>query len=125
MDCFAAIDVSLEASSVCIVDEKGEIVRERKAPSEPAALAEALAGLPGPLVRVGLEAGPLSQWLHAELTKLGMPIVYLETRHLKGTLRAMPNKTDRNDARGAAQVVRTGLRRLLPASPSEIGSRVS
>jgi transposase len=108
MECFAAIDVSLEASSVCVVDQTGKIVRERKAPSEPAALAEALAGLPGALVRIGLEAGPLSQWLHAGLTKLDLPVVCLETRHLKATLKAMPNKTDRNDARGMAQVVRTG-----------------
>jgi len=62
---FAAIDVSLEASSLCILDEKGTIVRETKVASDPESLAKALAAAPGPLVRVGLEAGPLSQWLHA------------------------------------------------------------
>ncbi|MBX3671319.1 MAG: IS110 family transposase [Rhodocyclaceae bacterium] len=108
MEHFAAIDVSLEASSLCVVDGKGTIIREVKAASEPQSLAAALAGLPGPLVRVGLEAGPLSQWLHAGLTGLGLPVVCLETRHLAATLRAMPNKTDRNDARGMAQAVRTG-----------------
>jgi transposase len=105
---FAAIDVSLEASSICIVDENGKIARERKASSDPESLAAALAGLPGPLRRVGLEAGPLSQWLHAGLAALELPVVCLETRHLKATLQAIPNKTDRNDARGMAQVVRTG-----------------
>jgi transposase len=105
---FAAIDVSLEASSLCVVDGKGRIVREVKVASEPASLAAALAGLPGPLARVGLEAGPLSQWLHAGLIGRGLPVVCLETRHLAATLRAMANKTDRNDARGMAQAVRTG-----------------
>ena len=76
-------------------------------------MAKALAAAPGPLVRVGLEAGPLSQWLHAGLTGLGLPVVCLETRHLKATLKAMPNKTDRNDARGMAQVVRTGWYRAV------------
>lgn len=108
MEYFAAIDVSLEASSLCVVDEKGAIFREVKVPSEPECLASALAGLPGPLLRLGLEAGPLSQWLHAGLTELGLPVVCLETRHLAATLKAMPNKTDRNDARGMAQAVRTG-----------------
>ena len=61
MEYFAAIDVSLEASSLCILDEKGTIVRETKVASEPESLAKALAAAPGPLVRVGLEAGPLSQ----------------------------------------------------------------
>jgi transposase len=110
---FAAIDVSLEASSLCVVDEKGTIVRETKVASEPRSLAAALAGLPGPLSRVGLEAGPLSQWLHAGLTGLGLPVVCLETRHLAATLKAMPNKTDRNDARGMAQAVRTGWYRQV------------
>jgi transposase len=108
VDYFAAIDVSLEASSICIVDQNGKIVRERKALSDPESLAQALIGLPGPLRRVGLEAGPLSQWLHAGLAALELPVVCLETRHLKATLQAIPNKTDRNDARGMAQVVRTG-----------------
>lgn len=113
MEYFAAIDVSLEASSLCILDEKGTIVRETKVASEPESLAKALAAAPGPLVRVGLEAGPLSQWLHAGLTGLGLSVVCLETRHLKATLKAMPNKTDRNDARGMAQVVRTGWYRAV------------
>ena len=65
MDYYAGIDVLLELSSVCVVDVAGQIVREAKVVSEPEALATFLAGLNLPLTRVGLEAGPLSQWLHA------------------------------------------------------------
>ena len=58
--------------------------------------------------RIGLEAGPLSQWLHAGLAKAGLPVVLLETRQLRATTKSMPVKTDRNDARAMAQVVSTG-----------------
>ena len=67
MDYYAGIDVSLELSSVCILDASGRIVREAKVASEPEALATFLAGLDLPLARVGLEAGPLSQWLYGGL----------------------------------------------------------
>ena len=79
MDHYVVIDVSLEQSSVCLVDATGRIVREAKVASEPEALAAFLAGRVVPLVRVGLEAGPLSQWLHAGLTAAGYDVVLLET----------------------------------------------
>ena len=69
MDYYAGIDVSLELSSVCILDASGQIVREAKVASEPEALRAFLASLNLPLTRVGLEAGPLSQWLHAGLVQ--------------------------------------------------------
>jgi transposase len=108
MDYYAGIDVSLEQSSVCVVDEKGKIVREVKVASEPEGLVALLAGLGLPLARVGLEAGPLSQWLHAGLTSAGYDAVLLETRHVKAGLAAMTVKTDRKDARGIAQLLRMG-----------------
>ena len=108
MDHYVGIDVSLEQSSVCLVDATGRIVREAKVASEPEALAAFLAGLAMPLVRVGLEAGPLSQWLHAGLTAAGYDVVLLETRHVKAALSAMLVKTDRKDARGIAQLLRMG-----------------
>ena len=108
MEHYAGIDVSLERSSVCVVDAAGRIVREAKVPSEPEALVDFFRRLGVPLTRVGLEAGPLSQWLHAGLTGAGFEAVLLETRHVKAALSAMVGKTDRKDARGIAQLLRMG-----------------
>src|SRR5215213_11608908 len=108
MDHYAGIDVSLEQSSVCVVDATGRIVREAKVASEPEALITFLRGLTLPLGRIGLEAGPLSQWLQAALVKVGFEAVLLETRHVKAALSAMSVKTDRKDARGIAQLLRMG-----------------
>ncbi len=108
MDHYAGIDVSLEQSSVCVVDATGRIVREAKVASEPEALISFLHALGLPLARIGLEAGPLSQWLHAALVQAGYAAVLLETRHVKAALSAMIVKTDRKDARGIAQLLRMG-----------------
>ena len=108
MEHYAGIDVSLERSSVCVVDATGRIVRETKVASEPEALVCLFGQLGLPLTRIGLEAGPLSQWLHAGLTGAGFEAVLLETRHVKAALSAMIVKTDRKDARGIAQLLRMG-----------------
>jgi transposase len=108
MDYFAAIDVSLEVSSVCVVDATGRIVREARVASEPEALAKFFGELGFAIVRIGLEAGPLSQWLHRGLVAAGLPAILIETRHVKAALSAMRVKTDRNDARGMAQLMRMG-----------------
>jgi transposase len=108
MSYYAGIDVSLEQSSVCVVDDQGKIVCESKVSSEPDALVLFLSGLDLPLAQIGLEAGPLSQWLHAGMVKAGLPVVLLETRHVKAALSAMIVKTDRRDARGIAQLLRMG-----------------
>src|SRR4051794_21909949 len=71
MDYYVGIDVSLELSSLCVLDATGRIVREAKLASEPQALIGFLSGLALPLARIGLEAGPLSQWLHAALVQAG------------------------------------------------------
>ena len=120
MDHFAGIDVSLEQSSVCVVDATGRIVREAKVASEPEALITFLRGLNLPLVRIGLETGPLSQWLQTALVKAGFEAVLLETRHVKAALSAMIVKTDRKDARGIAQLLRMGW----PAGPLQVGARL-
>ena len=86
MDYYAGLDVSLELTSVCIVDKDGKIIRETKVASEPAALAALFAGLGLPLTRIGLEASPLSEWLHEGLTAAGHEVVLLETRHVKAAL---------------------------------------
>ena len=108
MEYFAGIDVSLEQSSVCVMDATGKIIREAKVASEPEALAHFFTELGFPVVRIGLEAGPLSQWLHAGLSQAGYETVLLETRHVKAALSAMVVKTDRKDARGIAQLLRMG-----------------
>ena len=108
MEYYAGIDVSLEQSSVWVVDASGKIVREAKVESDPQALSAYFQAFGLPLVRIGLEAGPLSQWLHAGLTAAGFTAVLLETRHVKAALSAMTVKTDRRDARGIAQLLRMG-----------------
>src|SRR5512135_344872 len=108
MEYYAGIDVSLEHSSVCVVEAGGKIVREAKVASDPEALSAFLRELGLPLTRLGLEAGPLSQWLHAGLAAAGFTVVLLETRHVKAALSAMTVKTDRKDARGIAQLLRLG-----------------
>jgi len=108
MEHYAGIDVSLELSSVCVVDATGRIVREAKVASEPEALIAWLRGLGLELARVGLEAGPLSQWLYAAMRDAGLPVELLETRHVRDAFKAMPVKTDRKDARGIAQLMRLG-----------------
>jgi transposase len=111
MEHFAGLDVSVKETSVCIVDDTGKITREVKVASEPDAL---LAVLTNPLYhfkRIGLEAGPLSQWLFSALAEAGFPVICVETRHMRAALTAQINKTDRNDARGIAQMMRAGLYR--------------
>jgi len=100
--------VSLEQSSVCVVDADGQIVREAKVASEPEALISWFGSLGLQLTRIGLEAGPLSQWLYAAMRAAGLAVELLETRHGRTALQTMPVKTDRNDARGIAQLMRLG-----------------
>jgi transposase len=108
MDYYAGIDVSLECSSVCIVEATGKIVREGKVASEPEALIGWFGSLGFGLTRIGLEAGPLSQWLYAAMKQVRLAVELLETRHVRDAFKAMPVKTDRNDARGIAQLMRLG-----------------
>lgn len=93
MGYYAGIDVWLKLSSVCVVDSSGKIVRETKVASEPEALLQHFADLGLPVIRVGLEAGPLSQWLREGLVDAGFEVVLLETRHVKAALSAMPVET--------------------------------
>ena len=111
MDHFAGLDVSVKDTSVCIVDDTGKIVREVKVASEPDALLPVLTNPTYHFKRIGLEAGPLSQWLFSALAEAGLPVICVETRHMRAVLKAQINKTDRNDARGMAQMMRAGLYR--------------
>ena len=110
---YAGLDVSLEETAICVVDETGKVIRELRAASEPDALVETLAATGFTFERVGLEACSLSSWLHQGLTRAGLPALCIETRAAKAAMGAMPNKTDRNDARGLAQIIRTGWYRAV------------
>jgi len=111
MEHFAGLDVSVNETSICIVDDTGRIIREAKVASEPDALLTALNNPTCRFKRIGLEAGPLSQWLFSALAEAGLPAICVETRHMRAVLKAQINKTDRNDARGMAQMMRAGLYR--------------
>lgn len=121
MEHYAGLDVSLELTSVCIVDAQGRIICETKVPSEPEDLVRYFQSLKLSIERVGLEAGPLSQWIHAGLAGAGFETVLLETRHVKALLSAMTVKTDRRDARGIAQLLRSGWYR--PVHAKSVGAQ--
>ena len=111
MDHFVGLDVSVKETSVYIVNDSGKIVREVKVASEPEVLLPVLKNPGYQFKRIGLEAGPLSQWLYSALAEAELPVVCVETRHMQGLLKAQINKTDRNDARGIEQMMRVGLYR--------------
>ena len=94
MDHFAGLDVSVKETSVCIVDETGKIIREVKVASEPEALLAVLKNPAYHFKRIGLEAGPLSQWLYSALAEAELPVICVETRHMQAVLKAQINKTD-------------------------------
>lgn len=110
---FAGLDVSLEETAICIIDETGAIVREARVVSEPDALVAFFDALGMTRERVGLEACSLTAWLHQGLSEAGISAVCIEARQAKAAMGAMPNKTDRNDARGIAQIMRTGWYRAV------------
>lgn len=113
MGYLAGLDVSLEETAICIVDDAGRIVREARAASEPEMLVAFFEACGMQMERVGLEACSLTAWLHAGLTEAGIPAIRIEARQAKAAMGAMPNKTDRNDARGLAQIMRTGWYRAV------------
>src|SRR6202162_4244736 len=107
---FVGLDVSVKETSVCVVDDAGKVILEQKVLTEPADIIALLTSLGVTYGRIGIEAGPLSQWLVNALTAAELPVICVETRHMKALLTAQQiNKTDRNDARGIAQMMRVGL----------------
>src|SRR5919107_3904428 len=106
----AGLDVSVKETAICIVDEAGKVVREAKVATEPEAVIAFLNSAGLEYACIGLEAGPLSQGLGNGLGEAGLPVICVETRHMKAVLKAQQvNKSDRNDARGIAQMMRVGL----------------
>ena len=108
MEQYVGLDVSLELTSVCVVDSSGKTIWQGKCASVPEVIATTVRNKAPGVTRVGFESGPLSAWHWHELKKLGLPVVCLDARHAKAALSLQMNKSDRNDARGLAQIVRTG-----------------
>lgn len=107
---FVGLDVSVKETAVCVVDEAGTVICEQKVPSEPDDIVTLLTSVGVDYGRIGIEAGPLSQWLVNGLAEAGLPVICVETRHMKSLLKAQQvNKSDRHDARGIAQMMRVGL----------------
>jgi transposase len=108
MDHYGALDVSMEQTAICVIDETGRKVCEGKVVTCPHAIASWLGERSVAVRKLGMETGPLAVWLWNELSAQGLPIVCLDARHANAALSMMPNKTDRHDAAGLAQIVRTG-----------------
>jgi transposase len=108
MQYFVGLDISLNETAICVVDEDGIVIRETKVTSEPEAISAWLTDLGLHVSRVGHEIGGLARWLFAELRSTGWPAICIDPRGLRGLTKTMPIKTDRNDARAIAQVMRVG-----------------
>lgn len=108
MDLYVGLDVSLASTAICVLSSHGQVIKEMTASSEPEELERALRSLSGTVSGIGLEAGPLSQWLYRHLTEAGFDTILMETRQVKGALKAMPIKTDRRDAEGIARLLQMG-----------------
>lgn len=110
MSHFVGLDVSVKETAVCVVDEAGTVMLEQKVPSEPDDIVTLLTSVGVDYRRVGIEAGPLSQGLVNAMAEAGLPVICVETRHMKSLLKAQQiNKSDRHDARGIAQMMRVDL----------------
>jgi transposase len=108
MPLFVGLDVSLKTTLICIVEADGSQIWEGKAESEPAMLIKALIRFREKVTRIGIEACPLSEWIYSALVDSGFPTICIETRHAQRFLSSRPNKTDRGDARGIAEMMRLG-----------------
>jgi transposase len=119
MQYYIGLDVSQKQTAICVVDEQGKIIEEGKSLTRPTDIYDWLHARQiefSSIVRIGLEAGALSSWLCAELTKLGLPMICLETFQAHRFLKTYRNKTDKNDARGLAQLVRMGGEFIRPVT---------
>jgi transposase len=109
MSLYAGLDISVKTTAICVLDANGRVIFETMVESAPDMISACLHQLDGSFERIGMEAGPLSQWIYAGLVDSGLAAICVETRHMHAALSARINKTDRNDARGIAQMMRVGL----------------
>lgn len=108
MSHYVGLDVSLEETAICIIDQEGSKVWQGKTSSSPKSIAKVIKSKAPNAVKIGFETGPLSTWHWHELKDMCLPVVCLDARHAKAALSMQVNKTDANDAYGLAQIVRTG-----------------
>ena len=108
MSYFVGLDVALRSLTLCVVNDKGRIVLERALDCDIGQVADCLRTFGKPITMIGFEAGTMSQHLYHGLRAEGFDVVCMEARQVSAALSAMRNKTDRNDARGTAQLVRSG-----------------
>lgn len=108
MELYVGLDVSLQETSICVVDRTGKIQCEGKVPSQPEAIAAFVSARAPDAIRIGLESGATSTWLWTELHALGLPVICIDARHAKAALSMQINKSDRNDAYGVARIMQCG-----------------
>ena len=108
MEHYVGLDVSLELTSICVVDQRGKIVREGVVASNPEAIGAFITSRAPHVVRIGLETGATSTWLWTELNKMGLPVICIDARHAKAALKMQINKSDRKDAMGIARIMQCG-----------------
>ena len=105
---YVGLYVSQKDTSVCVLDERGLVVYEGKAKSEPGALTRLLRKRAPKAERIGFETGAMASWLWHELRRVDLPVVCVDARHAHAVLSVRMNKSDENDARGLAELVRVG-----------------
>jgi transposase len=113
MTCFVGLDVSQKMTAICVVDNTGRRLWQGQCPTVPAQISFLVRRHAGDDARIGIETGPMTPWLVHELRNLGLEVVCLDARHARAPLKMQINKTDRNDAEGLAQIVRTGWYRSV------------
>ena len=116
---YVGLDVSQRETAVCVVDEAGKLIFQGKARSDPGALADMLHRRAPHAERIGFETGAMSSWLWHELKRVGLPVVCIDARHATAALSTRMNKSDENDARGLAELVRIGWYREVAVKSAE------
>jgi transposase len=119
MPCYVGLDASKKSTSVCVLDARGQVLREGAVESTPSAIKGFLRGEGRRYALVGIEAWSLASWLYEGLAHAGLPVVCIEATHAHVVLKAQPNKTDRADARGIAELMRIGSYRAVHVKTQE------
>jgi transposase len=120
---YVGLDVAQKETAVCVVDETGKVLFEGRVKSDPGELAALMTRRAPEAERIGFETGAMSSWLWHELSRVGLPVVCIDARHAHAALSVRMNKSDENDARGLADLVRIGWYRKV-AVKSEASQRV-